>query len=442
MMCFGSPCRIVAVHLVIVTLAYGESPRDYSGSCTKSGCHQTLINKPIVHEPLGMEACDACHEQEDEKKHTFSLSDDEELCTQCHDPREGRVVHSPYGGGMCLECHDPHSSAQAGLIKEPSIGALCTECHDELTDDFAHVHGPVASGDCTACHDPHVSDHESLLRKEISTLCLSCHVELQDRLAGLPNKHAPFEDGCTSCHNAHGSDQKLLLADAMPQLCYECHDELEEQLDEAKVLHQAVTSQRSCAACHDPHATKAGKLLHADGSKLCLSCHDRAYRRDGRVVANIGAMIAAGKSRHGPIEQGECLSCHEPHAGSHEKLVTADFPSKFYVAFDEDKYALCFECHDPEMVDEEETDEATGFRMGNRNLHFVHVNRKVKGRSCRACHLVHASPNPKLMADTVAFGEWHLPLNFQKTSDGGSCAPGCHRPSRYDRKLQPTAESR
>lgn len=434
---------VVAAYLVVDASAYGEPPRDYSGSCTKSGCHDTLINKPIVHEPLGNDACDACHEQQDEKKHTFSFTEEEgELCTQCHDPHEGRVVHSPYGEGMCLECHDPHSSAKRGLIKGPSLGALCMECHDELTDDLTHVHGPVAAGDCGACHDPHVSDNDFLLRKQGRALCLSCHVELQDRLKSLPNKHAPVEQECTSCHNPHGSNQKLLLSDALPQLCYECHDELEEQIDEAKVHHQPLSSKRSCVACHNPHASKAGKLLNAEGSELCLSCHNRAYVRNGREVANMAAMIEAGKSRHGPIDQGDCLCCHEAHAGSHQKLVIAEFPSKFYVPFAEETYSLCFECHDTELVDEEETDEATGFRMGNRNLHFVHVNRDVKGRSCRACHAVHASPNPKLIADTVAFGEWRIPLNFQKTSTGGSCAPGCHRPQTYDRKLQGDPESR
>ena len=35
-----------------------------------------------------------------------------------------------------------------------------------------------------------------------------------------------------------------------------------------------------------------------------------------------------------------------------------------------------------------------------------------------------------LIADSVAFGSWKLPLKFVKTESGGSCAPGCHTPVR------------
>jgi hypothetical protein len=33
----------------------------------------------------------------------------------------------------------------------------------------------------------------------------------------------------------------------------------------------------------------------------------------------------------------------------------------------------------------------------------------------------------------VPFGAWYLPLNFQKTENGGSCLPGCHKLKKYDR---------
>jgi hypothetical protein len=39
-----------------------------------------------------------------------------------------------------------------------------------------------------------------------------------------------------------------------------------------------------------------------------------------------------------------------------------------------------------------------------------------------------------LIADSVPFGKWSLPLKFVKTETGGSCAPGCHKPQSYDRK--------
>ncbi|MBT9536511.1 MAG: cytochrome C, partial [Nitrospirae bacterium] len=68
-----------------------------------------------------------------------------------------------------------------------------------------------------------------------------------------------------------------------------------------------------------------------------------------------------------------------------------------------------------------------------KNLHFVHVNKTIKGRTCRACHDVHATNNPKHIRDAVPFGAWGLPVGFQKASNGGSCQPGCHQKFEYNR---------
>ena len=106
-------------------------------------------------------------------------------------------------------------------------------------------------------------------------------------------------------------------------------------------------------------------------------------------------------------------------------------------AFDEKAYALCFECHEAAAFTDEETDSTTAFRNGQRNLHYLHVNRAVKGRTCRACHDPHASKNEKHIVESVPFGKWRIPIKFESTSTGGSCQPGCHRPERYDREQPP-----
>ena len=82
----------------------------------------------------------------------------------------------------------------------------------------------------------------------------------------------------------------------------------------------------------------------------------------------------------------------------------------------------------------EKTTGLTNFRNGQANLHFMHVNKTEKGRSCRACHNVHASPNDLHIRDSVPYGSWNMPINYKKSADGGSCSPGCHKPYTYDRK--------
>lgn len=76
-----------------------------------------------------------------------------------------------------------------------------------------------------------------------------------------------------------------------------------------------------------------------------------------------------------------------------------------------------------------------GFRDGERNLRYAHVNRPEKGRTCRACHETHASNKAKYVRDWVLFGSSRrrLPINFEQTETGGRCGPGCHRAYGYDR---------
>ena len=75
----------------------------------------------------------------------------------------------------------------------------------------------------------------------------------------------------------------------------------------------------------------------------------------------------------------------------------------------------------------------TGFRNGNLNLHFLHVNRE-KGRSCRTCHEVHAGNQAKHIRNDVPFGKaWMLPIDFTENRNGGTCVAGCHKPKDYNR---------
>ena len=90
-------------------------------------------------------------------------------------------------------------------------------------------------------------------------------------------------------------------------------------------------------------------------------------------------------------------------------------------------------CHERTIASEEKTTTLTNFRNGDRNLHFVHVHKAAKGRTCRACHDPHATNNPKHIRDGVRSGNGVLPTNYKKTETGGSCQPGCHQKFAYDR---------
>ena len=93
--------------------------------------------------------------------------------------------------------------------------------------------------------------------------------------------------------------------------------------------------------------------------------------------------------------------------------------ARFYAPFDLQNYELCFFCHEQKVVLEPKSMD-TSFRNGNVNMHYLHVNRE-KGRTCRACHAEHASNNPVHIRDSVPYGQWEMPIEFEKTATGEVC---------------------
>ena len=158
------------------------------------------------------------------------------------------------------------------------------------------------------------------------------------------------------------------------------------------------------------------------------------------------AAPAAAQTRHAALPDGPgketveavCTACHQPHAGTHFRRLIADYPAEFYAPFKIELYGLCFRCHIPDMVLRPKGTGVTLFRDGDKNLHWLHVNQK-KGRTCRACHEVHASKEPFHIRESVPFGrsDWILPINFKSTPTGGSCNPGCHEEKKYDNGGRP-----
>jgi predicted CXXCH cytochrome family protein len=169
--------------------------------------------------------------------------------------------------------------------------------------------------------------------------------------------------------------------------------------------------------------------------QTCLKCHDKPLKTtEGKSLTNMSLLLANNPDKHGPIRDGQCTACHDPHAAKMHNLLSEEYPSTFYSPFSMDMYKLCFKCHEPALVTRMNGQGVTQFRDGGRNLHALHVNQE-KGRTCRACHEVHASKRPAHVRESVPFGSstWMLEINFEKGEQGGSCAPGCHAPKKYDR---------
>jgi predicted CXXCH cytochrome family protein len=308
------------------------------------------------------------------------------------------------------------------------------KCHNAMPSGERKVkHAPFAKGDCAKCHDPHQSDERKLLAAPSPKLCLKCHKPQKEELK-MANVHPPFENNCLNCHSPHSSNEAKMLNLTPQNLCLYCHDDMQKKMASSSTVHGALSDKRSCLNCHSPHASPEKAFLVADTKTLCLKCHSKTIAlASGRKIGNIDQTLSKSKTIHGAIEKVGCTGCHDPHATNHPNLLKAAFPSGSYATANKENFALCFKCHKGEII-EKSVSTVTGFRNGDKNLHYLHVNGE-KGRNCTICHNAHGSPNEHLINELAPFGSWDMPLNFKKLDAGGSCAPGCHSEKKYERVI-------
>nr|WP_243370898.1 cytochrome c3 family protein [Geotalea sp. SG265] len=293
----------------------------------------------------------------------------------------------------------------------------CRQCHSDPGKAVV-THAPYAAGECSSCHQlaqdkRHPEDRGAvILTGTGARLCNQCH----DALDTAKNVHGPVASGdCILCHQPHASKNGNLLNNTGMGLCLNCHENTFSQ----KKMHGPV-ADGNCLICHDPHQSDNPFFLKMGLPALCFSCHNPSAMSD--------------KSVHAPVKKGNCLACHDPHGSPYRKHLRKDFPEAFYLPFNPENFAICFDCHALEMILERRTDSLTNFRDGDRNLHFLHVNKIDKGRSCKACHDPHAAEQPKLIKRRIpGFGKWEIPIAFDKKATGGTCVVGCHKPKSYDR---------
>ncbi len=367
----------------------------HANSCVTADCHPGLIKKSVVHQ---------------------AAADD---CLGCH---QRKVEAHPVKGGKSF-----------ALVAEGM--ALCSRCHDEKMVKGKFGHGPAVNGNCMECHDIHSADHKHLLRQEEQELCFKCHQDFKTGLQSAAVVHDPVKSQpCTSCHEAHSGPHESLLKGKMEDVCAECHAEIGDKVKKAKTKHMPLYRKEACGSCHLVHFGERKNLLQFSEKELCLDCHgkDNIGKSDG--LKNIKKELEGKKHLHGPIKEEKCSVCHDPHGSANPRLLTGTYPSDFYANYKPGMYGFCLGCHEENLLRFPETTVNTEFRNGNKNLHFIHSARKLKGRTCRTCHEPHASDGDKLItAEGASFGSWKIPIRFVLMETGGSCSPGCHQTKRYDR---------
>ena len=118
------------------------------------------------------------------------------------------------------------------------------------------------------------------------------------------------------CADCHQSKSSQRMAGKGATVCFNCH---KDTLIAGKVKHQPVENGE-CVSCHNPHQAFNTNLLSQLPPALCGKCHDPFPK--------------TAKSRHQPVENGECVSCHNPHSSDNKKLLVKPGAK------------LCYECHE------------------------------------------------------------------------------------------------
>ena len=304
---------------------------------------------------------------------------------------------------ICQHGDEPHAGA---------VGALCLDCHTELRDVVAGrvAHAPVSEGDCTACHAPHAARYEHMLNRRVRALCSDCH---QDRLLAdlRGHVHTPVRQGdCTGCHEVHGSENRNLLAAEGNALCFGCHPAEEHKL-ELPTVHFPF-EMGECIDCHQAHASPFEAQLFAPPSALCVECHDT----DDAAVVEAHAGI--------PVDGARCLGCHDAHASSEAGLLRGEAHAPFAMG-------ACDACHLTDS-DTPRVLSATGGRLclecheGYPRPTDTVVHAPVGEGRCLECHSPHVSDQPRLL---VADGRTTCLACHAEIAERQATARSAHSPN-------------
>lgn len=156
--------------------------------------------------------------------------------------------------------------------------------------------------------------------------CVLCH---PGKLAG-PGLHGALDGNrCVPCHKLSNGNHTINHSFSEPKdrtarLCYECHPDQSRQLS----VHAPVM-ENSCLVCHAPHSSPHSRLLKNPWPILCFSCHDKGLERDEQTDKSTAFRDNRRNLHYLHLRKAgiSCLTCHQPHASSQERLLRTAWKS-------------------------------------------------------------------------------------------------------------------
>ena len=397
-------------------------------------CHDKVEGKAEIHPGFEDSTCVDCHDPHFSKHKGHLQAKVQNVCYECHDDvtkitgRGNTKIHPPVEVAGCAKCHDPHASDNEHFLVMKKY-ELCATCHSEPRD-YGHKDN---YDDCTLCHEHHASKNLVLLKEEYWDNCLDCHDEVADQkfrhqpkgrgcgdchdphsdtdlenvITWCTNCHGTWDEGfsrfhggltisikkCFKCHMPHDAYNKRLLKSQLhfpltqagncvachdidpdsrenkvripnkAKVCFKCHGDMKPFEEYDNSIHPQVISG-DCVRCHSPHLKLKRKQLLVPVERLCYKCHENYVEKAQRID---------GGSLHLPVEENECLECHDPHQSKGVSLLKTSLMN-----------ALCFECHEESIT-----------KVKRRKL--IHYHYPPTDMICTACHLPHLSKKENLL---------------------------------------------
>lgn len=401
-------------------------------------CHDKVEGKANLHQGFADSTCIDCHNPHFSEFESHLQKNQDKLCYDCHDNvteikgADFVIVHAPVERGECSKCHDPHASDNEKLLKKKKYD-LCTSCHSEPAE-FGHAN---EYDDCTMCHNHHAGKQFILLKDKYWENCLDCHdnvaqqkfrhnppdrgcgdchnphseTDLKDVMTGCRACHKPEEkefarfhgglilpvEKCFTCHAPHDAYNSRLLRSKLhfpltqagncvachemqkgkkretlgfkmekSEICFKCHGDKKPLVGYDRSVHPPVL-YGDCVQCHSPHLKLKLKQLLLPLELLCYKCHDNFVEK---VKSYEKGTI------HPPVEEGDCLACHDPHQSENVALLETKLNG------------LCFQCHD-----------AKTSIIEGRTLE--HYHEPPTDDLCTKCHSPHISKGPNLLKEEI-----------------------------------------
>jgi len=395
------------------------------------GCHADLAGAEFPHdENVKPVDCSNCHSDvasiEEKSLHGKAVKRGDKLAPRC------KTCH---GTHEIIKVKDP-----ASQVYPARIPFLCGSCHqegspvtkqrkihqDNILENYSEsIHGEgllrkglIVAATCVSCHTPHsILPHtdpaSSINRKNISSTCVKCHVQIENVhrkiIKGeLWEKQSHILPSCPDCHQPHKARRVFYDLGMSNKDCLRCHENsnLKASKDGRSLYVNAghLPSSRhakiACSQCHSTVNASRIRPCETISQKVdCASCHAEVGQQ---YVLSTHGKLFADNDQNAPT----CKECH----GTHQILGRQD---PFSPIFPTNIPKLCAACH-------REGEQAAVRYRGEQKDIIKHYTESIHGKglmksgltvtaTCTNCHTAHrelphsdsqSSVNPKNVAKT------------------------------------------